>query len=198
MSDLQCPARIFLARHAEAEYETEQLRDQGGSLTRRGRQQARALGEGLRAERIAHVWSSSLARAVQTAELAAGVLGVDVTVREGLREFVVADHIGSRADETPFDPVLDRWVAGDLTAAIPGGETGEEIATRVLRVIEEVADRHRGESVLVIGHGCAIFTALEVIAPGRAPAIDMRNCASYLLERDADGWQVTPWNGDPD
>ena len=86
MSDLQCPARVFLARHGEAEYETELLMDHGGSLTTTGRAQARELGEKLRSERIAHVYSSTMSRAVQTAELAAGVLGVEVTVREGLVE----------------------------------------------------------------------------------------------------------------
>ncbi len=132
MSDLHCPARIFLARHGEAEYESELLRDHGGSLTRRGREQAKELGERLRGEQIRHVYASTLARSVQTAELAAGVLGVDVTVREGLHEFLVGDHAGSRADRFPFEPVFDRWLDGDLTAAIPGGETGEQIATRVL------------------------------------------------------------------
>lgn len=194
MSDLQCPARIFLARHGEAEYESELLRDQGGSLTHRGRAQARALGEKLRRERIGHVLASTLARAVQTAEIAAGILGVDVTVREGLHEFVVGDHVGERADETPFDPVFEQWLAGNLAAGIPGGETGEEIATRVLRVLDDVADRFRGESVLVVSHGCAIFTAVGVIAPGLAESIEMGNCASYLLERDADAWRVTSWD----
>ena len=84
MSDLQCPARIVLARHGEAEYESPLLHDHGGSLTLTGRAQARALGDRLRDERIAHVYTSSLARAVQTGELAAAVLGVEVTVREDL------------------------------------------------------------------------------------------------------------------
>ena len=57
MTDLQCPARVFLARHAEAEYETELLMDHGGSLTTAGRAQARELGEKLRSERIAHVYT---------------------------------------------------------------------------------------------------------------------------------------------
>ena len=48
MSDLQCPARVFLARHGEAAYETELLMDHGGTLTARGRAQARELGEKLR------------------------------------------------------------------------------------------------------------------------------------------------------
>ena len=55
MTDLQCPARVFLARHGEAEYETELFMDHGGSLTARGRAQARELGESLWTERISRV-----------------------------------------------------------------------------------------------------------------------------------------------
>ena len=95
MSDLQCPTRVFVARHGEAEYETDLVCDDGGSLTALGRQQARELGASLSGERIARVWTSSLSRAVQTAEIAAGVLGVDVVVREGLREYGVGDLAGA-------------------------------------------------------------------------------------------------------
>ena len=37
MSALQCPARVFLARHGETEYETDLVTDDGGSLTPAGR-----------------------------------------------------------------------------------------------------------------------------------------------------------------
>jgi phosphohistidine phosphatase SixA len=57
VSDLHCPARVLLARHGEAEYETPLLMNHGGSLTTAGRAQARELGERLREERIAHVYT---------------------------------------------------------------------------------------------------------------------------------------------
>jgi broad specificity phosphatase PhoE len=41
---------------------------------------------------VSHVWTSTYARAVQTAEIAAAHLGVGVTTREGLRELTVDDH----------------------------------------------------------------------------------------------------------
>ena len=69
---------MYLARHGQTEYESPVMVNQGGSLTTLGRAQARELGEKLRGERIAHVYCSTVARAVQTAELAAGVLGVEV------------------------------------------------------------------------------------------------------------------------
>lgn len=37
MTDLQCAARLFVARHGEADYESELLSDAGGWLTARSR-----------------------------------------------------------------------------------------------------------------------------------------------------------------
>ena len=131
MSDLQCPARVFLARHGEAEYESPVMVNQGGSLTTLGRTQARELAEKLRGERIAHVYCSTISRAVQTAELAAGVLGVEVTVREGLGEFAVGEAYGKPAGTGIFVEEMQRWVAGDIDATYPGSESAAQVVARV-------------------------------------------------------------------
>jgi 2,3-bisphosphoglycerate-dependent phosphoglycerate mutase len=192
VSDLQCAARIFLARHAEAEYEEETLVEQGGSLTAAGRTQARRLGERLSGQRVALVYSSTVSRAVQTAELAAGVLGAGVVVREGLAEFGPGEHRGAPAGQGLFDPVMEKWLAGDLDARVPGGESGREIAARVTGVLEDVSDRHRGESVLVVGHGGALVATLAALAPGALTDLAIDNCETFLLELDADGTRVSP------
>ena len=190
MSDLQCPARIHLARHGDTEYETPLFMDHGGSLSQTGRTQARELGERLRGERITHVYCSTISRAVQTAELAAGVLGVDVTVREGLVELALGEALGLSADDGFFHETMLAWVSGDGDARAPGSESAAEIATRVRIVLDDIADRHRGEAVLVVSHGAAIVATLSVLAfrPGRSTYVE--NCASFALERDADGWRL--------
>jgi 2,3-bisphosphoglycerate-dependent phosphoglycerate mutase len=190
VTDLQCPARVFLARHGEAEYETELFMDHGGSLTARGRAQARQLGERLHTERMARVYSSTVSRAVQTAELAAGVLGVDVSVREGLMELALGDHRGQPAGTGVFDPVVRAWTEGDVEARAPGSESAVEIAARVGTVLDSIADQHRGESVLVVTHGGAIVATLVVLAQARDLAPDVANGAAVLIERDADGWRL--------
>jgi broad specificity phosphatase PhoE len=181
---------VFLARHGEAEYETELLMDHGGSLTARGRAQARELGERLRTERIARVYSSTISRAVQTAELAAGVLDVDVSVREGLMELALGNHLGQPAGTGVFDPVVRAWAEGDVGARAPGSESAVEIAARVRTVLDVMADQHRGESLLVVTHSGAMVATLAVLAhvPGRSP--DVANGAHVLLEHDADGWRL--------
>ncbi len=190
MSDLQCPARVFLARHGQTEYETELLMDHGGSLTVLGRAQARELGEKLRGERIAHVYCSTISRAVQTAELAAAVLGVEVTVREGLVELGLGEAYGKPAGTGIFVDELKRWVDGDVEAKYPGSESALEIAARVRPVLDAIADAHRGEAVLVVTHGGAIVATQAVLdfRPGRT--WDIHNCTYVELEGDADGWRV--------
>ena len=193
VSDVHCPARIIVARHGEAEYETPEMNAAGGSLTALGRDQARQLGERLRSVKVAAVLCSELSRAVQTAEIAAGVLGLPVRVRERLQEYPAGDYLGHPYEHDFFDAMVRSWLAGDLTAGVPGGETGRETADRVLGVLEEVADQFRGETVLVVSHGGVILALWGAIAPGSpaAPKSDgVRNGAAYVFEHDADGWRA--------
>jgi broad specificity phosphatase PhoE len=56
-------------------------------------------------------------------------------------------------------------------------------------VLDDLADRHRGEAVLVVSHGGAIVATMAVLAyaPGRSPHV--ANGATYELEGDSDGWR---------
>ncbi len=194
MSDLHCPARVIVARHGQTEYETAQMNASGGSLTLLGREQARDLGERLRPEKVAAVFCSDLSRAVQTAEIAAGVLGLPVTVRERLYEYPAGDYLGRPYDPEFFDRMVSAWLVGDLSPGVPGGETGQQVVDRVLPVLDDVADRFRGETVLVVCHGGVILALWGRIAPGSPSAPrdgeDVPNGASYVFERDADGWRA--------
>jgi len=195
MSDVHCPARIIVARHGDTEYEVPEMGVAGGSLTTLGRTQARELGERLRPEKVAGVVCSELSRAVQTAEIAAAALGLPVTVRERLQEFAVGDYLGQMFDPVFFGEVLGSWLKGDLEPGVPGGETGRQVADRVIGVLDDVADQYRGETVLAVSHGGVILVLFGLIAPGSpyAPAHDqdVPNGAAYVFERDADGWRCT-------
>ncbi len=201
MTDLQCAARVFVARHGEADYESELLSDAGGWLTTLGRDQARVLAESIEGERIARVWTSDMARAVQTGEIVAARLGVDVVVRTGLREFGVGDAAGTTGDPDPFAATFAAWLDGDLGARIPGGESGAEVVARYAAVLEEVADAHRGESVLVVSHGGVMTMVLSELARNltlsHSRETPMPNCGVVALEADADGWVARSWAGTP-
>jgi broad specificity phosphatase PhoE len=200
VSDLFCPATILLVRHGETEYEGPPSGDTGGCLTMTGRTQARALGESLRERRVAMIYSSSKARAVQTAEIAAGVLDVPVRIRHGLREFGIGEWAAEPFDLARFEPVIERWRSGDLSGACPGAESGSDVVHRVTAELNQIADEHRGETVLVVTHG----GAMKLTVPALAAVVgdcwtderELANCAAVELQVDADGWRCVSWAGD--
>ncbi len=197
MTDLQCAARVLVARHGAADYETDLLSDGGGSLTALGRRQSANLAEVLAGERISHVYVSSESRAVQTGEIVAARLGVGVSVREALREFSVGSHAGQPVEPDPFAPTFASWLGGDLEARIDGGESGVEVVDRMSGVLAEIADAHRGESVLVVSHGGVMCMALPHLADNLVPTYSqgraLDNCAVVRLDADADGWVARCW-----
>lgn len=201
MTDLQCAARVFVARHGEADYESELLSDAGGWLTTLGREQARVLAESVADERIARVWTSDMSRAVQTGEIVAARLGVDVVVRKGLREFAVGDAAGTTGDPDPFAETFAAWLDGDLAARIPGAESGTEVVARYEAVLDEIADHHRGEAVLVVSHGGVMCMALSALARNltlsHSRDLPMPNGGVVAVEADADGWVARSWAGQP-
>ena len=188
---------LLVARHADASYETKHWADEGGSLTVEGRGQARDLGERLRRRGVSHVWTSTMARAVQTAEVAAARLDAEVTTREGLREFSVGSFAGSRADD-PFAPVYAAWLAGDLDVRLPGGETGAELRHRMHHVLFEIAEQHPGETVLVISHGGLMRLTLPLILTDEPadPAARLGNCAVVELTTNGHSWHCVSWPQD--
>jgi probable phosphoglycerate mutase len=190
---------VFVARHGEADYESELLSDAGGWLTPLGREQARLLADSLAGERIARVWTSDMARAVQTGEIAAARFGVDVVVRTGLREFGVGDAAGTTGVPDPFAPTFASWLDGDLTARIPGAESGHDVVGRYQAVLDEIADSHRGESVLVVSHGGVMCMALSALARNltlsHSRDLPMPNGGVVAVEADADGWVARSWVG---
>lgn len=199
MTDRADAATILVARHGDAEYETHHWADEGGSLTEEGRAQAAGLADRLADRHVAHVWTSTYARAVQTAEIVAARLGVKVTTREGLREFSVGSLAGLRAED-PFADTFRAWIDGDLDRRLPGGETGAELRLRMHHVLHEIAERHRGETVLAISHGGLMRLTLPLILTGEPadPPSRLANCAMVELEVDGHQWACLRWPPAPD
>lgn len=201
VSSLMCPATLVVARHGRAEYQDTVFSDEGGTLTSDGRAQAVALAEEVAHLRVAHVWCSDAARAVQTAEIAAARLGVGVTTRRSLREVDVGDLVGRPFSNDAVCEVTDRWFHGDLSAAFPGGESGHQVVARYAAALAEIADLHRGETVVVVGHENAMSIALPSLARNVTPTVPDRrrleHCEWAQLVMDDDDWALTRWGGLP-
>jgi broad specificity phosphatase PhoE len=203
VSDLFCPARILVCRHAEATYERSDLiLDDDGWLTERGRAQARDLGARLAPERVAVVFTSTLGRARETGELVGAALGVPVRAIAGVQEFSVGRFAGRPTSDHCVDEVFAAWSRGDLSIGCPGAETGAEVVSRFAEALETLAEQHRGETVVVISHGGVMSLAMPNLSTnatsGLARNALLPHCAHVPVEIDADGWRlVGPWPGLP-
>jgi len=182
---------LIIARHGEADYEPADEEEDHGTLSSLGRRQSAALAEELAGRGVAHVWSSTVARAVQTSEIVAARLGAGVTTRLGLREFGWGDL--DHQDPDRFLEIYRSWVAGNLDVGIPGGETGREIADRFGAVLREVAHGHAGETVLVVTHGGVIGLCVPAIARMDVEQTGLGNCDTVEVRVDADSWVCTRW-----
>ena len=202
VSDIQCAARILVVRHAEAAYpDPDPVGGPDLGLTANGRAQARALAERLAGERVAAVFTSTMGRAEQTAQILADELGAAAEALPGVQEYAIGDLVGSQ-DQAAVDAVFESWVAGDLSAGYPNGESGADLVARFAAAVEEVADAYRGESVVVVSHGGVMSVAIPRLAGRATPELLaahwLPHCAIARVDVDADGWALHHWPGSAD
>lgn len=129
---------IVLVRHGQPDWEPGGRAVSNPSLTPRGRAEAEAFGRSLEGQHFDAFYVSPLIRARETAEPAAGVLGMEPTVLEWLEEIRLPDHLeGSPADEV--HRYLEQAQARDLYEwweGMPGGEPFRHFNERVAAGLE--------------------------------------------------------------
>lgn len=116
-----------------------------GRLSPAGREQARDLGR-RRDDRIAAVFCSDLARAVETASIAFGGTAVPVLHDWRLRECDYGQRNGMPAAE------MHASRSAYLDQPYPGGESWRQAVRRTGRFLDDLPMRWAGQRVLVIGH----------------------------------------------
>jgi probable phosphoglycerate mutase len=147
---------LILARHGETDWNREN-RFQGHAdppLNALGRRQSAELAEALAGETIAHVYTSPLRRAAETAEIVARRLALELETLEPLREIDVGAWSGLTRDEVAarFPEAYARWL-DRAPHGFEDGETYDQLAARVLPAIRSLAGRHPSETLLVVTHG---------------------------------------------
>ena len=157
---------ILLARHGETDWNREG-RFQGHAdppLNRTGRDQAVELSLALMAEDLAAVYSSPLQRALETAELVAASRELEPVIVAALQEVDVGSWSGLTRTEVEhrFPKQYARWL--DHGQGWEDGETYDEMGTRVVAALLELAAAHDGERVLAVTHGGPIRAAFAFAA----------------------------------
>lgn len=164
------PTRLYLLRHGETTWNIER-RYQGmlnSPLSDAGWEQTSRTRDVLRDLPLRAVYSSPLARALDTAQAIAQPHRLPVIAVEGLSEIRVGEWEGLLVGEIEarYAAAVHQWYNAPHLARIPGGETIEEMRGRAVTAIEEIRRRHEGEAVAVVAHGgvnkTILLTALGV------------------------------------
>ncbi|MFD6274343.1 histidine phosphatase family protein [Streptomyces sp. NPDC060209] len=196
--------RLLLIRHGQTPSNVKRLLDTaapGPGLTPLGQEQAAALPDALAAESIDVLYASTLLRTQLTAAPLAARTGLEVRVRDGIRELTAGD-LEMRGDDQAVETYMTTafaWSAGDTGLRMPGGENGVEALRRYDEVVEEAAGTG-ARTVAMVSHGAAIRTW----AAARADNIDvhlassreLRNTGVVILSgAPGEGWTILHWEG---
>jgi glucosyl-3-phosphoglycerate phosphatase len=187
--------RLVLWRHGQTEW-NRVGRAQGHanvSLDDVGRAQARRAAPFLASYEPAFIWSSDLARALETAEHLVALTGQQLVLDKRLREYDVGIREGLTFPE--FEAKHPRpyaaFAAGDETG-VPGAETTSQVRERMTAVLTDAAlavtDGHTG---ILVGHGASLRAGLLAFlsVPTELGELlaGMSNCAWAVLESRVPG-----------
>lgn len=178
---------LYLTRHGETDWNVAG-RWQGHTdvpLNAVGYAQARALGRSLRRVAPVAVVSSDLVRAVETARVAAEMLGIELAYTDrGLRERAFGCFEGLTREEClrHHSEAWRAWV--EEQRAPEGGEDRDALAARVIAAIGRAAENllPGAGPVLVVTHGGSLRAAVSKAHGSTPPPI--ANGAVWRVEWD--------------
>ena len=188
---------VLLIRHGQSEGNAE--RRFGGHtatpLSPRGRRQAQALARALKDEGLTALYSSDLARAVETAEPLAKLTGLAINPTNAFRERSVGVMEGltfeNAAQQHPeqYAALLRR----DFEHVLTGGESYRQLLDRAWQKLDEIIAQNEGGKIAVFSHtGTICILALHLMGALDAPElkpvwITSANCGVTRFELVEDG-----------
>lgn len=141
------PNKIWMVRHGETEWSLsgQHTGRTDIGLTANGEQQAREAGEVLKSVPFAAVYSSPLARAKSTCQLAG--FGDRMQINDNLAEWHYGELEGkTRTEFTSTHPGWDLWKDGP-----PGGESIAQVLARAYAFLDSIKTQEG--NILVFSHG---------------------------------------------
>lgn len=156
-------------------------------LSASGQRQARSVATFLKRFPISHVYSSTMRRARQTAEVIAGQLALtpsavadlhecDVGVWEGLDWGTIAERHPQEHRQFVENPAEHPYL---------GGESYGQVLERAWPVVEKLMTAHAGQSIVVVSHNVvnrSLLARLLGLELRRAPGIPQANCCVNLVK----------------
>jgi broad specificity phosphatase PhoE len=153
--------KIYLIRHGQTDWNI-QGRIQGSHdipLNETGRSQAELLAKGMDSRPVTRIFSSTLTRAMETAERISSRQKVEIYSMPQLIEVEFGKWEGMTWDEImeAYPKEYKLWTLSPNEASPPGGETQDQVISRCVLAVGEILRITGGrEDVAIVSHGATI------------------------------------------
>ena len=193
---------VIFWRHGQTDFNVER-RFQGQTdipLNERGKAQAAQAASYLSQLHPEMIVSSDLSRAADTADELAGLLGLEVTRDERLRETAFGEWEGHTREEVALNwpEELEEWLSGaDMNPA--GGESRTESGRRVASAITDIVEGSKADTIAIVAHGAVLRAAAELLLQmeGSGRLAVLGNCGHGEFGFTGGNWILRSWGTRP-
>lgn len=156
--------KLYLIRHGQTDWNVAG-KIQGKTdipLNETGKRQAACLARGMEKRPVVQIYSSSLKRALETAQIIGDSQKVNVNPMKELEEVGFGKWEGRTNEEIKrqFPREFQIWWDDPLALAPPGGETREQIRTRCRQAAKIILSQATGD-LAVVSHGATLAYLIE-------------------------------------
>jgi broad specificity phosphatase PhoE len=181
---------LILIRHGQTEWNaTSRWQGQADPpLNAVGHEQAQHTAQELSGQKIDVLISSDLKRARETAEIIAATLSLEVRFEPRLREINLGDWQGLYSTEirARWPQEVEAWHDSPLSVRPPHGETIAELADRVLKAVEDIAQHYPQQRVGIVAHELPI-----AVITTHAAGIPLAELRQHIPPNAA--WREVEW-----
>ncbi|HEU5291421.1 MAG TPA: histidine phosphatase family protein [Cyclobacteriaceae bacterium] len=194
--------KIYVVRHGQTDLNLKGIVQGSGvdsTLNDTGRAQAQAFFETYKHIPFDKIYTSALKRTKQTVESFVQ-LGIPVEALAGLNEISWGKKEGepiTPEEDKYYHYVLDQWQKGNTSLRIEGGESPDEVVTRMKPAVDHILAQENEKTILICMHGRAIRILLCHLLNYPLKSMDMfehENACLYILNFTGTVFNVELYN----
>ncbi|MCE9624838.1 MAG: histidine phosphatase family protein [Deltaproteobacteria bacterium] len=185
--------KLLLVRHGETDWNRDRriMGRQEIGLNETGRLQALSLKEGLARFGVDAVYSSSVCRARETAQILTEDRGIKPKYDDRLVEIHYGDWVGMTFEEVRTLPDYTPYFKRLDTPVAPNGETLYQVRDRAMEFVRQVQREHADQTVLAVSHAdwikCVVMEFLGIPSEN-IWKFRIDNVSVSLIEGEIDSW----------
>lgn len=156
--------KIYLIRHGESQWNViRKIQGQKDiSLTDKGVEQAKLIGDRLTKEKIDKIYSSDLERAYNTAKIIGNKIGINPIPKKDFREinFGVWEGLSNDKMMAEYYDEVYLWRKEPEKLNIQGAENLYQVQKRAMDFLNPILANEENQNILIVSHGVTLKTII--------------------------------------